>query len=82
MEQREAGDAYSVFEHVNTPVAIERELFGDGIEERCHVTVIVPYEIVTHCCHLVVVPVGLSASVIGIGYFLALQLTVERGLRW
>ena len=82
MEQREAGDAYSVFEHVNTPVVVESELFGDCLEERCDVTVIVPHEIVTHCCHSVIAPHRLTSCVIIVGDAFVLEATEERGLGW
>ena len=82
MDQREAGDAYSVLEHVDVLLFVEAGLFGDDIEEGRHVTVVIPHEKVAQRGHSVVVPDGLAASVIGVGYFLALQLTVERGLRW
>ena len=81
MEQREAGNAYSIFEHVDVLMFVEAGLFCDGFEEGRHVTVVIPHEKVAHRLHLVVVPDGLAASVIGIRYSLVLQLTKE-GRLW
>ena len=42
MEQREAGNDYSVHEHVDVLMFVEAGLFGDGIEEGRHFTVVIP----------------------------------------
>ena len=42
MEQREAGNAYSILEHIDVMLFVEAGLFGDGIEEGRHVTVVIP----------------------------------------
>ena len=81
MEQREAGNAYSVLEHIDVMLLVEGELFVDSLEEGYDITIVIPHEKVAHRLHLVVVPDGLAASVIGIRYSLVLQLTKE-GRLW
>ena len=81
MEQREAGNAYSVLEHIDVMLLVEGELFVDSLEEGYDIAIVIPHEKVAHRLHLVVVPDGLAASVIGIRYSLVLQLTKE-GRLW
>ena len=71
----------AVLEHVNITVAVESELFVDSLEEGYDIAIVIPHEKVAHRLHLVVVPDGLAASVIGIRYPLVLQLTKE-GRLW
>ena len=81
MEQREAGNAYSVLEHIDVMLLVEGELFVDSLEEGYDIAIVISHEKVAHRLHLVVVPDGLAASVIGIRYSLVLQLTKE-GRPW
>ena len=77
VEQREAGNTNAVLEHVNITVAVESELFLNRLEERGDVTVIVPYEIVTHCLHPVIAPHRLTSCVIIVGDAFILEATEE-----
>ena len=42
MEQREAGNAYSVLEHVDVLMFVEAGLFGDCLEKWYNIAVIIP----------------------------------------
>ena len=81
VEQREARNAYSIFEHFDVPVAVECGLFCDGFEKGFDVTVVIPDEIVPHRRHPVVTPHGLARSVIGVGDAFAREATEEGRLR-
>ena len=82
MEQREAGDAYSVLEHVDVLLFVEAKLFGDGFEERRHVTFVISNYVFAKRLHPVIAPHGLTSCVIIVGEAFVLEATVERGLRW
>ena len=71
-----------VFEHIDTLLLVEGELFVDGFEEGHDVTVVVPDEKVAQRGHSVVVSDGLAASVVFVGYAFIFEPTVERGLWW
>ena len=55
---------------------VEGELFVDGCEEGYDVTVVVPDEKVAQRGHSVVVPDGLAASVVFVGYAFMFEQTV------
>ena len=61
---------------------VEGELFVDGIEEGYDVTVVVPDEKFAQRDHSVVVPDGLTACVVFVGYAFIVEPTVERRLWW
>ena len=60
---------------------VEGELFVDGFEKGYDVTVVVPDEKLAQRGHSVVMPDGLAASVVFVGYAFIFEPTVERGLR-
>ena len=71
-----------MFEHINMLLLVEGALFVYGFEEENDVTVVVPDEKVTQRGHSVVVPDGLAACVVFVGYAFIFESTVERRLRW
>ena len=48
MEQREAGNAYSVLEHIDVMLLVEGELFVDSLEEVYDIAIVISHEKVAH----------------------------------
>ena len=68
VEQCQTRNAYPVFEHIDMLLLVEGELFVDGSEEGYDVTFVVPDETLAQRGHYVVMPDGLAASLVFVGY--------------